>query len=89
MLARPRLVRGESELGYLLRALRNTLSASAEPGRRPQTAPLVDELAAGAASGDDPAQAAELREVHAAISALSRGVPRRAGGRGHRRAFIR
>jgi RNA polymerase sigma-70 factor, ECF subfamily len=69
VLARPRLVRGD-ELGYMLRALRNTLvSQRRARDRRPHLAPLVDELAAGAAS-DDPAQAAELREVHAAISVL-------------------
>ena len=69
MLARPRLLRGD-ELGYMLRALRNTLiSQRRTRDRRPQSAPLIDELAAGAAS-DDPAQAAELHEVHAAISAL-------------------
>lgn len=69
VLARPRLIRGE-ELGYMLRALRNTLvSQRRARARRPQSAPLDDELAAGAAS-DDPAQAAELREVHAAIHEL-------------------
>ena len=71
VLARPRLVRGESELGYLLRALRNTLvSQRRAAARRPQTTQLAEELSAGARSGDDPAQAAELREVHAAIAAL-------------------
>jgi RNA polymerase sigma-70 factor (ECF subfamily) len=69
VLARPRLVRGD-ELGYMLRALRNTLiSQRRARDRRPQSAPLVDELAAGAAS-DDPAQAVELHEVHAAIAEL-------------------
>jgi RNA polymerase sigma-70 factor (ECF subfamily) len=69
VLARPRLLRGE-ELGYMLRALRNTLvSQRRARDRRPQSAPMVDELAAGPSS-DDPGQAAELREVHAAISEL-------------------
>jgi RNA polymerase sigma-70 factor, ECF subfamily len=71
VLARPRVVRGESELGYLLRALRNTLvSQRRAQSRRPATTPLVEELAAGARADDDPAQAAELREVHVAIAEL-------------------
>ena len=39
-------------------------------GRRPATAPLLDELGAGARSSDDPAEAVEIREVHAAIAEL-------------------
>ena len=71
VLARPRLVRGDGELGYLLRALRNTLvSQRRAAARRPVTTPLAEELGTGARSGDDPAQATELREVHAAIAAL-------------------
>jgi RNA polymerase sigma-70 factor (ECF subfamily) len=71
VLARPRLIRGEGELAYLLRALRNTLiSQRRAAGRRPATTPLVDELGAGARSADDPAEAAEIREVHGAISEL-------------------
>src|SRR2546423_11239735 len=61
VLARPRLVRGD-ELGYMLRALRNTLiSQRRAPDRRPQSAPLVDELAAGAAAPDPPAPDAPRR----------------------------
>jgi RNA polymerase sigma-70 factor, ECF subfamily len=71
LLSRPRFVRGESELGYLLRALRNTLvSQRRASGRRPATAPLAEELAGSARSSDDPAQAAELNEVHTAIAEL-------------------
>jgi RNA polymerase sigma-70 factor, ECF subfamily len=71
VLARPRFLRGEDELGYLLRALRNTLvSQRRAAGRRPQTAPLADDLAAGARSSDDPAEAAESRLVYAAINEL-------------------
>lgn len=70
VLARPRLLRGEGELGYLLQALRNTLiSQRRAEGRRPATTPLVDELAAGARA-DDPAEAAEVREVRTAIAEL-------------------
>jgi RNA polymerase sigma-70 factor (ECF subfamily) len=71
VLARPRFLRGESELGYLLRALRNTLvSQRRAQSRRPATTPLADELGGGARPADDPAQAAEIREVHAAIAEL-------------------
>jgi RNA polymerase sigma-70 factor (ECF subfamily) len=71
VLARPRFLRGESELGYLLRALRNTLvSQRRAESRRPATTPLAEEGAGGGRSTDDPAQAAELREVHAAIAEL-------------------
>jgi len=71
VLARPRLLRGDSELGYLLRALRNTLvSQRRAESRRPATTQFAEELAGGGRSSDDPAQAAELREVHAAIAEL-------------------
>jgi RNA polymerase sigma-70 factor, ECF subfamily len=71
VLARPRLIRGEGELAYLMRALRNTLvSQRRAEGRRPATTPLIDELGAGGRSRDDPAEAAEIRQVHAAISEL-------------------
>src|SRR5689334_8209508 len=71
VLARPRLVRGEDEIGYLLRALRNTLiSQRRTAGRRPVTTDLLDETALGARESDDPAQAAETRQVLAAIAEL-------------------
>lgn len=69
VLARPRFLRGEDELGYLLRALRNTLvSQRRAESRRPQTTPLVDEFAAR--SGDDPSEEVERRRVYAAIHEL-------------------
>jgi RNA polymerase sigma-70 factor (ECF subfamily) len=71
VLSRPRLIRGDGELAYLLRALRNTLiSQRRMEDRRPATAPLVEELAVGTRSADDPAEAAEVREVHDAIAEL-------------------
>jgi RNA polymerase sigma-70 factor, ECF subfamily len=71
VLSRPRLIRGDGELAYLLRALRNTLiSQRRMEDRRPATAPLVEELGVGTRSVDDPAEAAELREVHDAIAEL-------------------
>jgi RNA polymerase sigma-70 factor (ECF subfamily) len=69
VLARPRLLRGEDELGYLLRALRNTfVSQLRAQQRRPATTELVDDIDVGA--GDDPAEAAERRQVYAAIDEL-------------------
>jgi RNA polymerase sigma-70 factor, ECF subfamily len=71
VLARPRFLRGEDELGYLLRALRNTLvSQRRAQSRRPQTAPLVEDVAVGGRTGEDPAVAAQTREVYAAIEEL-------------------
>jgi RNA polymerase sigma-70 factor (ECF subfamily) len=71
VLARPRLLRGEDELGYLLRALRNTLiSQRRTESRRPATTELVDESALGTRASDDPAEAAETRQVYAAIAEL-------------------
>src|SRR5205809_5261233 len=71
VLARPRMIRGEDELGYLLRALRNTLiSQRRAERRRPVTTELVDEAALGARASDDPAEASETRQVYAAIAEL-------------------
>jgi RNA polymerase sigma-70 factor, ECF subfamily len=70
VLSRPRLIRGEGELSYLLRAVRNTLiSQRRAQARRPATAPLVPESAASRAS-DDPAAAVAIGEVHDAIRDL-------------------
>lgn len=70
VLARPRYLRGEDELGYLLRALRNTLvSRRRTASRRPQTVELYEDAAAGGSAGD-PAEAAASREVYAVIREL-------------------
>jgi RNA polymerase sigma-70 factor (ECF subfamily) len=54
-----------------LRALRNTLiSQSRAASSRPVTVPLIDEVSAGARSSEDPAEAAEIRQVYDAISEL-------------------
>src|SRR5436309_6325577 len=68
VLARPRLLRSEDELGYLLRALRNTLISQrrAEP-RRPVTTELVGDATPAQRMSDGPAEATEMREVYAAI----------------------
>jgi RNA polymerase sigma-70 factor (ECF subfamily) len=71
VLARPRFLRGEEELGYLLRALRNTLvSQRRAASRRPRTVELAEDAAIAGPSGQNPADAAESREVYAAIHAL-------------------
>ena len=72
VLARPRFLRGEDDLGYLLRVLRNTfLNRLRTQSRRPRTAPLpesrefVDERASS-----QPERAAEAHEVYEAIAEL-------------------
>ena len=71
VLARPRLLRNEDEVGYLLRAMRNTLISQVRAReRRPQTTELVEEVAVSGRASDNPAEAAEIREVHAAIAEL-------------------
>ncbi|MGD9694267.1 MAG: RNA polymerase sigma factor [Thermoleophilia bacterium] len=72
VLARPRLLRREDDLAYLLRALRNTfLDARREAARRPRTAPIPDEgdLPARGSAGD-PEAAYAAREVYAAVARL-------------------
>lgn len=70
VLARPRLLYGEDERAYLLRALRNTLiSQRRAAGRRPQIVPLEDASDSASAAGD-PGAAAEISEIYVAIGAL-------------------
>src|SRR5581483_6088758 len=70
VLARPRLLRGEDEIAYLFRALRNTLiSRHRAESRRPVTTELADDAPVTRRS-DDPAEAAETRQVFAAIAEL-------------------
>jgi RNA polymerase sigma-70 factor (ECF subfamily) len=69
--ARPRLLYGEDELGYLMRAMRNTLvSQRRAASRRPPTAELVDDAPLRAPASDDPAEATAINEVYTAISEL-------------------
>jgi RNA polymerase sigma-70 factor, ECF subfamily len=71
VLARPRFLRGEGELGYLLRALRNTLiSQHRAQSRRPVTTPFQEDVAVDLGSSEDTAEAAERHEVYAAIQRL-------------------
>ena len=71
-LARPRLLRNEDDLGYLLRALRNTfLNQKRTESRRLRPGPLPEQLDLVA---DPPARqpqaAVEAGELYAAIAAL-------------------
>lgn len=72
VLARPRRLHGEEELGYLLGALRNTfLSSRRTASRRPQTvAPLEEVLAGDPRTGAQPEAAYAARELFAAIARL-------------------
>jgi RNA polymerase sigma-70 factor (ECF subfamily) len=72
VLARPRIVRNDDDLGYLLRALRNTfLTQKRSEQRRLSTGPLPDRLDLVAdPRARDPEAALEAGEVFAAIAAL-------------------
>jgi len=72
VLARPRLIRREDDLGYLLRALRNTfLTKKRTESRRLRPAPLPDELDLLAdPHARQPQTALEARELYAAVAAL-------------------
>lgn len=71
VLARPRLLRGEDEFGYLIRALRNTLiNQYRAASRRPETTALDDDHTRSTRASTDPAEAAEIGEVYEAISRL-------------------
>jgi RNA polymerase sigma-70 factor, ECF subfamily len=73
VLAKPRLIRSEDDLGYLLRVLRNTFLTGLETkGRRPRTAAMSDEveqlMPERRATG--PEEALEARQVYGAIAQL-------------------
>ena len=72
VLAKPRFLRSEDDLGYLLRTLRNTfLNQKRTQSRRLRTAPLPDELDVVAdPHAVDPAAAVETGEVYATVAAL-------------------
>ena len=72
VLARPRLVRGGDDIGYLLVALRNlVIDQRLKAARQPRTATLADhhELA-DARTSTHPARALEAAELHAALARL-------------------
>jgi RNA polymerase sigma-70 factor, ECF subfamily len=72
VLARPRLLRNEDDLGYLLRALRNTfLNQKRTESRRLRPAPLPDQLdVLPDPRARKPDAALEATELFAAIAAL-------------------
>jgi RNA polymerase sigma-70 factor (ECF subfamily) len=72
VLARPRLLRNQDDLGYLLRALRNTfLKLKRTESRRLRPGPLPEQLDVVAdPRARGPEQALEAAELYAAIAAL-------------------
>jgi RNA polymerase sigma-70 factor, ECF subfamily len=72
VLARPRLVRREDDLAYLLRALRNAFLAARRTSKsRTTLVPLDEELdRSGAARPLEPDEVAEQRRVYGAIAEL-------------------
>ena len=72
ILARPRVIRHEDDLGYLLRALRNTfLNQKRAESRRVRSAPLPDTLdLVEDPRALQPEIAVEAAEVYAAIAGL-------------------
>jgi RNA polymerase sigma-70 factor, ECF subfamily len=72
VLSRPRVLKGDDELYYLLRVLRNTfLTSRRTASRRPQTvATLEDVVTADAKPIARPDEAIEIQEVYGAIAQL-------------------
>ena len=72
VLGRPRLLRNEDDLGYLLRTLRNTfLTRKRTEGRRLRPGPLPDRLDLVAdPQARQPQAAVEAAELYATIAAL-------------------
>jgi RNA polymerase sigma-70 factor, ECF subfamily len=72
VLGRPRLLHKEDDLGYLLRALRNTfLTQKRTEGRRLRPGPLPDQLDLVAdPQARQPQAAVEAGELYAAVAAL-------------------
>jgi RNA polymerase sigma-70 factor (ECF subfamily) len=72
VLAKPRLLHNDDDLGYLLRVLRNTfISRHRADHRRPATVPMPDRFeAVDRGLGARPEAAAQAREVFAHIAAL-------------------
>jgi RNA polymerase sigma-70 factor, ECF subfamily len=73
VLSRPRVVRGEDDLYYLMRALRNTFFSSLRTAsRRPRTVATLEDVAAtDRRTAGQPEQALEVQEVYATIAELS------------------
>jgi len=72
VLAKPRVLRGDDELYYLMRVLRNTfLTSRRTASRRPQTVATLDDVApADSKPMGQPERALEVSELYAAIAQL-------------------
>ena len=72
VLLKPRWLRAEDDIGYLLRVLRNTfVSSRRTAARRPLTNPLPDDLTSVEdRSAPNPEAQLEVAELYATISAL-------------------
>jgi RNA polymerase sigma-70 factor (ECF subfamily) len=72
VLEKPRLLRSDDDIGYLLRVLRNTfLTSRRTAGRRPRTVAMPDEFeAVDPRTGGSPEAGLAVSETFAAISAL-------------------
>jgi RNA polymerase sigma-70 factor (ECF subfamily) len=72
VLCKPRLLRNDDELAYLMRVLRNTFFTSRRTAsRRPVTAATLDDVvAADTQPTSQPEQALDVQELYAAIAAL-------------------
>ncbi len=73
VLAKPRRVRGEDDVGYLLQALRNTFISSRRAAARRPTPDTLDEgiEPVDRRTATRPEQAVEAREVFAVIASLA------------------
>jgi len=71
VLAKPRVVSGGDDLGYLLRVLRNTFISNRRTSiRRPATATAPEDMERFQASTRDPERAFEARELYSRIAGL-------------------
>jgi RNA polymerase sigma-70 factor (ECF subfamily) len=72
VLAKPRRIQNEDDVGYLLSVLRNTFISSRRAAARRLAPDALDQVRepADLSSADRPEQAAEAREVFAAIAGL-------------------
>jgi RNA polymerase sigma-70 factor, ECF subfamily len=72
VLRKPRLLRSQDDLGYLMRVLRNTFySRHRSEARRPRTSELLDDTGpAEGRGGPAPEDVVASREVLAAVAAL-------------------
>jgi len=72
VLSKPRILRSEDDLGYLLRVLRNTFFSSRRAAaRRPRTTPMPDDMdLMEDHTATRPETAIEMSELYAVIAAL-------------------